>query len=203
MSTAYALSTLPPPIPDRPAPRPSPRLRVLPLPEADGAASRRQRAAELYRTHGPAVYRRCRRILRNPDAAADATQEVFLRLVRHLDALAAREDLVPWLQRVATNHCLNLLRDGRGRAEEPLDPRLEPAGAHLPPDPDHRLLRRVLERFDEATQAIAVALLVEGFGTEELAEQLGVSRRTVSRKLDRFLELARRHLVDGLPPVAR
>ena len=48
---------------------------------------RQQRAAELYRQWGPAVYRRCLKLLRDPEAARDATQEVFVKLVRDLEKL--------------------------------------------------------------------------------------------------------------------
>ena len=50
----------------------------------------------------------------------------------------------------------------------------------------------MLSRFDPATQAIAVAVLVDGMEQEEAARALGISRRTVRRKLDRFLENARK-----------
>ena len=44
------------------------------------------RAAELYRKFGAVIYSRCRRILRDPTAAEDATQEVFLRALKHLES---------------------------------------------------------------------------------------------------------------------
>jgi RNA polymerase sigma-70 factor, ECF subfamily len=64
--------------------------------------------------------------------------------------------------------------------------------------PDHALAHAVLGRFDQATQAIAVGILVDEMDHEELAQTLGISRRTVARKLDRFLRNARR-FVDGKP----
>jgi RNA polymerase sigma-70 factor (ECF subfamily) len=169
-------------------------------PSAEGESLRR-RVADLYRELGPAVYRRCNRLLKDPDGAADATQEVFLRLVRHLDRVAGRTDLQPWLFRVATNHCLNLLRGQRTRGEEPLGPVDEPSTSPNGAVLADRLLRRLVDRFDAATQAVVLGVLVEGLDAEEMAQRLGVSRRTVARKLDRFLALARHYLTMGLPPV--
>jgi len=173
-----------------------PHLQIVPglLGQERGA-----RAAELYERFGPAVYRRCRRLLHDPEAAADATQEVFLRLVRTGDALSTRSDLLPWLYRVATNHCYNVLRDARGHAEEALDAVVEPSHTPTRSEPDSRLMRQVLAQFDEVTQAIAVGIIVEGMEAEELARQMGVSRRTISRKFDRFLERARDYLQEGIP----
>ena len=40
---------------------------------------------ELYRRFGPAIFRRCLKLLRDPAEAEDATQEVFVRVFRSLD----------------------------------------------------------------------------------------------------------------------
>ncbi|HET6921708.1 MAG TPA: sigma-70 family RNA polymerase sigma factor [Anaeromyxobacteraceae bacterium] len=155
----------------------------------------REQAARLYREHGPAVYRRCLRLLRDKEAARDATQEVFVKLVRDMERLEDRETAVPWIYRVATNHCLNLRRDAARRGEDDLEPELE-VSAGVPQDlyPDRQLVQRVLSRFDAITQAVAVGVFVDGMEHEEVAEALGISRRTVSRKLGRFLGNARKLL---------
>ena len=160
----------------------------------------RPRAEELYRTYGPVVYRRCLRLLRDREAARDATQEVFVKLLREPELLADPRAAVPWIYRVATNHCLNLGRNRRRRAEEELTPALELAAGAAPPDfSDRHLARAVLSRFDAQTQAVAVGVFVDGMEHEEVAGLLGISRRTVSRKLDRFLARARDFLARSKP----
>ena len=151
--------------------------------------------AELYKEYGPAVYRRCLRLVKNPEAARDATQEVFLKLVRDEAKLQDRETVLPWMYRVATNHCLNLRRTSQSRGEESVTPDLDVAST-VPVEiyPDRALAQAVLSRFDAATQAVAVGVLVDGMEQQEVAEALGVSRRTVARKLERFLESARKYL---------
>jgi len=47
----------------------------------------RSQAARLYRELGPVVYRRCLRLLGDRAAAEDATQEVFVKLLRDMDRL--------------------------------------------------------------------------------------------------------------------
>jgi len=49
----------------------------------------------------------------------------------------------------------------------------------------------VLARFDEVTRLVAVGVLVDGMEHEEVAAALGISRRSVARKLERFLDTAR------------
>ena len=155
----------------------------------------RSTAAELYRTYGPVVYRRCLRILKDQEAAKDATQEVFVKLIRDMSKLEDRETVLPWIYRVATNHCLNQRRNASRRGEDFESPPLELA-ASTDHDtlPDRQLVQGILSRFDATTQTVAVGVLVDGMEQEEVAELLGVSRRTVARKLARFLDLARHHV---------
>jgi RNA polymerase sigma-70 factor (ECF subfamily) len=158
----------------------------------------RERIVSLYRELGPAVYRRCLRLLKDREAARDATQEVFVKLVRDMGRLADRETALPWIYRVATNHCLNVLRDARRRPAAAEDA-LEVVPSAPTSFPDRQLARQVLASFDVETQAIAVGVLVDGMEHEELAGALGISRRTVHRKLTRFLERARTLLGGGEP----
>jgi len=155
----------------------------------------RSRAAELYRQYGPVVYRRCLRILKEPEAAKDATQEVFMKLVRDMSKLEDRATVLPWIYRVATNYCLNARRNAVRRGDDAAMPDLELADA-TPADmyPDRALAQQVLSQFDETTRTVAVGVLVDGMEHEEVAELLGISRRTVARKLERFLDTARRYL---------
>jgi RNA polymerase sigma-70 factor (ECF subfamily) len=161
----------------------------------EGLSDQREQAARLYRVLGPAVYRRCLRLLGDREAAKDATQEVFVKLLRDMRRLEERETVLPWIYRVATNHCLNLRRNLRRRGEEDLEPALRIA-SDRPPDgyPERELAQKVLSRFDARTQAVAVGVLVDGMEHDEVAAALGISRRTVSRKLDRFLENAQKFI---------
>jgi RNA polymerase sigma-70 factor (ECF subfamily) len=167
--------------------------------EGANASGHDQQVVGLYRQYGPAVYRRCLRLLRDREAARDATQEVFVKLLRDIGRLSDRESALPWIYRVATNHCLNLRRDARRRGEGQAAGALELSAAAPDAYPDRELATRVLARFDRQTQAVAVGVLVDGMEHEELASALGISRRTVHRKLKRFLESARSFLAGSEP----
>lgn len=152
----------------------------------------RDRIAEMYSAWGPAIYRRCLRLLRDQEAARDATQEVFRKAISSPGKLADPDVAFPFIYRVATNHCLNERRKA-GRREETELLELDIPSGH-PEFPQRRLVQRVLSRFDTRTQSIAVGVLVDGMEHEEVADALGISRKTVSRKLARFLEHARKYL---------
>ena len=69
---------------------------------------------ELYRRYGPMVIRRCRRILWDEEEARDAAQDVFVQLLMKQKHL--RDDAPSsLLYRMATNLCLNRIRDDRRR----------------------------------------------------------------------------------------
>lgn len=159
--------------------------------------SGRSRVAELYRRHGPVVYRRCLRLLHDREAARDATQEVFVKLVKDMPRLEGREDVLPWIYRVTTNHCLNLLRSARRHGGSVPAEELPLAAPESSSLPSRGLAHQVLGRFDEGTQAVAVGVLVDGMEHEELARALGISRKTVERRLQRFLASARAFLGVG------
>lgn len=170
--------------------------RTTPFPEGPCAL-----VARLYLDVGPAVYRRCLRLLGNRAAAEDATQDVFLKLLRDADRLQERKTLLPWVYKVASNHCLNLRRDAAEHRQDTVvrDLDLLPGRQRDGPDafPARQLAQAVLERFDIETQAVAVAVLVDGMDLEEVAAALGVSTRSVSRRLRRFIAGARQFLIEA------
>jgi RNA polymerase sigma-70 factor (ECF subfamily) len=140
----------------------------------------------LYAKFGPVIYARCRRLLRDPVAAEDATQDIFVKLLKHFGA-APDEQVIPlWIHRIVTNHCLNCLRDAKRRAQ-PME--------HLPVQVDDEfeegLLNRdfaekVLERAPEALKVPAVLYHARGMEQGKVAETLGCSRRTVLYRLAEF-----------------
>jgi RNA polymerase sigma-70 factor (ECF subfamily) len=144
---------------------------------------------ELYRRYGFQVERRCRQIIGNPDEAADAAQEVFIKvLTRGADFRGAAEWMT-WLYRVATNVCLNRLRDRRNR-EALLSQNADevvPAPAPRPDGTiDRRFLVELLGELDETTREIIVYHLVDEMPQGEIAALVGLSRVTVNKRLMRF-----------------
>jgi RNA polymerase sigma-70 factor, ECF subfamily len=158
-------------------------------------ASEHEQVAELYRMYAPAIQRRCLRILGDPDAGGDATHEVFLRLLLNVSKLETRDSAIRWIFRVSVNHCLHLRRNAARRGESS-DPGLGDLGTSGGIDTvaDRQLAEKVLSRFDDKTQSVALAVLVGGMEHDEVAELLGISSNTVSRRLQRFVVNSRKFL---------
>jgi len=140
---------------------------------------------DLYRRYGPMVIRRCRQLLRNEDEALDVTQDVFVKLLQRRDRLRA-DYPSSLLYRIATNLCLNRIRDNRRRPETPgdefllriadledVEPRLEARS----------VLNRLFGRHQESTRTIAVLHFQDGMTLEEAAREVGLSVSGVRKRL--------------------
>ncbi|MGV4986507.1 sigma-70 family RNA polymerase sigma factor [Streptomyces sp. NRAIS4] len=85
----------------------------------DGEAFR-----ELVEPHRRELQLYCYRILGSVQDAEDMVQETLLAAWRGLDGFQGRASVRAWLYRIATNRCLNALRDARRRPQprEPVRP---------------------------------------------------------------------------------
>src|SRR5438477_7232527 len=124
---------------------PQERFHTLSSPGVESAG----RVTHLYRKFGPAIYSRCRRLLKDDALAEDATQEVFVRVMRHIESAPDDTAALAWIYRISTNYCLNLIRD-RGRQAEPVDEIPETASAHPEPEMlDRDLAMQLVNRAPE------------------------------------------------------
>jgi RNA polymerase sigma-70 factor (ECF subfamily) len=151
---------------------------------------------ELYARHSRSVYRRARQLLGDDDLARDATQEVFMRVMRAGGRIPTEPTPTAWLHRVTTNLCLNRLRD-RKRRTALLASQGAPAEAAPPSGEARAVVAQILERIPEELQEVAVYFFLDELTYDEIARVLGISRRTVSNRL-----LAFRTLIERLFPDA-
>lgn len=162
--------------------------------ESPSVPAAEQRIADLYRTYGPAIFARCRRILDDNAAAEDATQETFIRVQRHLARAPDGREALAWIYRIATNYCLNEVRNRKVRATptEVLPERCAQPGAVERLLADQDLVRRLVTQAPEKLRVVAWLYHVDGLEQAELAKVLDVSRRTIVNRLADFEAYMRR-----------
>ncbi len=137
----------------------------------------------LYNTYGPMVLRRCRQLLRNEERALDAMQDVFVRVLQRQKQLKS-DYPSSLLYRIATNICLNYIRDQR--TTTPGDDILARiAGIE---EPEQRLDARSLldtlfGRHQTSTRTIAVLHFVDGLTLEEVAHEVNMSVSDIRKRL--------------------
>jgi RNA polymerase sigma-70 factor, ECF subfamily len=148
--------------------------------------------AALYQKYAPAIYAHCRRFMHSPAAARDATQEAFVRVLAHGVSLPREEEALRYLYRVATNVCLNLLREQNvhTRAVPTLAARTLHTGSAESGLADRQFVEVVLERCGEGGAQVAVMHYLDGMTQVEIAEVLGITRRTVFNRLHKLARVA-------------
>jgi RNA polymerase sigma-70 factor (TIGR02960 family) len=172
---------------------------------------------ELADPHRQALQLHCYRILGSLQDAEDAVQETMIAAWRGLDGFQERASLRNWLYRIATNRCLNMLRD-RGRRPQEVQSMIEPPEptrmaeptwlepypdvlielvADAAPGPDARYERReavglafvaALQHLPPRQRAALVLGDVLGFQRREVAEMLDTSETAVKAALQRARE---------------
>jgi RNA polymerase sigma-70 factor (ECF subfamily) len=150
---------------------------------------------EVYARFEEMVYNLSFRLSGNYEEAADLTQEIFLRIYRHLGSFGGRSSLKTWIFRIAVNHCRDRLSrwrpltqplgDDPGEGEVAYaDPSRGPEELAVAADEGRRVtegLARLAPVFREAV----VLRDIEGLSYEEIADVLGVRIGTVRSRIAR------------------
>ncbi len=156
----------------------------------------------LMRAHEDRVFSVCLRMMRDRDAALDATQEVFLTVFRKADRYKEQAAFSTWLYRVAVNTCYDQLRRATRRRTEPMPEHIDPhdprssdvlSAVELRPD-----IERALARIAPEFRAAVVLVDLEGMSLEGAADTLEVPLGTVKSRVFR----ARRQLAEELGNLA-
>ena len=175
----------------------------------------------LVERHQDRLVRLCERLLGDPEAARDASQEVFLKAFRKASSYKPRGKVYTWLYRIAVNHCLNQIRrrkvvqflsfgelGQRPAADEdesadfdPKDPAPSPGQVLLARRRWHEL-RRQIDALPAGQQAVLVLIRLEGFSYRQTAQILGISEGAVESRLFRAMQKLSRAQENELPGVA-
>ena len=153
---------------------------------------------DLMRVHEDRVFAICLRMLRDREAALDATQETFITVFRKVDRFSGHSAFSTWLYRVAVNTCYDQARRRGRRPTEPLpqeggppDERTATAldSAELRPD-----LEAALARIPTEFRAAVVLCDAQGLSLQTAAEIMGIPVGTVKSRVFR----GRRLLAEAL-----
>jgi RNA polymerase sigma-70 factor (ECF subfamily) len=155
---------------------------------------------DAYSLHGPALMRKARRLLSNQADAQDVVQALFLDLFA-----SGRTDVdLPYLYRAVTHRCLTLLRDQKNRAR--LLAQAEPAlrGVVRTRCDEEAigldLIAKVLAELDARAGELLVYRYYDDLSQEEIAELVGLSRKTVGKVLKHVQDTVRRVRAAGEVP---
>ncbi|MFN2490131.1 MAG: RNA polymerase sigma factor [Actinomycetota bacterium] len=140
------------------------------------------------------VYSLCLRILRDPDDAAEATQDAYLKAWRGLKGFRGDALFTTWIYRVATNAAISKQRRRKRRWEHEAAPADDEsiegpqkastevvAGARL----ELREVESALARLPEHYRSAVVLRDVYGFSIGEIAKQVGITETAAKVRVHR------------------
>lgn len=174
----------------------------------NGDSSAFAHLVEQYQTQ---IYRLCLRMTNHPEDAADLTQETFLKAWRALAQFRFDSSFSTWLYRLATNTCIDFLRQVRRRPTASLvtqDSEGEEQTLELPdnaPGTEAQVLAR-MEReqlhdalclLPEEQRTLLVLRAVNGLSYAEIAALSRVPEGTVKSRLARAREALRKKLLQS------
>ncbi len=143
---------------------------------------------ELVRRFRDKVFGLCYSYLHNRSSAEDVVQEVFIRAYRGLAKFESRCKFGTWLFRIATNACLNRIRDVKRRpgtlpVEEAIlaDPRddfVDPSSGRLHDELTQSLERAVASLPDRQQETFKLRYFGK-LSVRDTAEVMGVEQGTV------------------------
>ena len=141
----------------------------------------------LVRVHADTVYGHCLRFFGERTAAEDATQEVFLKVLRQAGSYDGRAAFSTWLYRLTRNTCLDL---ARAASRRPVLADLSLLPDHAGADPmavrdDADLIRRAMATLPPAERDAIAAVGLYEMTYAEAAEALGVAVGTVKSRVFR------------------
>jgi RNA polymerase sigma-70 factor (ECF subfamily) len=155
-----------------------------------------------------AAYTLALRLMGNPDDAAEATQEAYIRMVKGLKRFREVGAFPTWLFKIVSNVCMTEMRK-RGRRDLPVEMDTMTGTERLPWLEEPSLvdaeqtalghifweeLERSVQDLPEGYRSVVVLRDVYGLSGEETGEILGISPGAVKVRLHR----ARRKLRDEL-----
>ena len=164
-------------------------------------AGDRQAMTELLSGHATRAYRLALHVVRNKADAEDATQNAFVKAFTNLDRFDERRPFAPWLLRIVTRECLNLLRAEKTRfafwqRQARVVETEESPESIVVDSAVHRDVVRAVSRLKTPDRLVLTLSYFMGFSEAEISEAMGIKRGTVKwrkhKALARLRELVKR-----------
>jgi RNA polymerase sigma factor (sigma-70 family) len=158
-------------------------------------------ASEIYDRYSSRIYNFAYRFLRNSEAAEDATQEVFVKMLKHANQFHGDAKLSTWLFSITANWCRDYLRKAENKAKETEEVLIAlPAPMELSPDRNlerredqHRVQKALGALTPEQREAILLSRY-QGLSYAEIAQISGCSEGAVKTRVFRAMETLKKAL---------
>ncbi len=155
----------------------------------------------LVRTYQQRVYYHIRKMVIDHDDADDLTQEVFIKIHRHIGNFREDSQLFTWIYRIATNECLTFLQKKKRRFFLPIGDttgelvsKIDLA-PHISGDEIQKKLQKAIVQLPEKQRLVFNMKYFDDLSYEQIAEitntsigALKASYHHAVKKIEEFLE---------------
>ncbi len=137
----------------------------------------------------PRLFRTALRLTRNPEDAADVTQQVFCNAMRHWDRFDGRCLPTTWLHQILVNCVRDWARRREVRATDPLDEGFvwkadgDAPSERLDREEQHGHLRRAIGNLPDTLRGAFLMTVVDGYTYEEVADVFSLPVGTVATRV--------------------
>jgi RNA polymerase sigma-70 factor (ECF subfamily) len=160
--------------------------------EAKAEAVPEMTFAEVLRANQSMVFSLAYHFLRDPGAAEEVAQDVFLRLHGKINELEDAKHVTFWLRKVTSHRSIDYARKRGSQATVSLEDIAEPSADEPHGDPLlNRRLRHLIAALPEKARMVMVLRYQEDLMPEEISELLDMPVRTVKSHLQRSLGMLR------------
>jgi len=158
-------------------------------------------ASEIYDRYSSRIYNFAYRFLRNSEAAEDATQEVFVKMLKHASQFHGDAKLSTWLFSITANWCRDYLRKADNKAKEAEEvlyslpaPSEEAPDRNLERRQDEQRIQRALSALTPEQREAILLSRYQGLSYAEIAQISGCSEGAVKTRVFRAMETLKKAL---------
>ncbi len=158
-------------------------------------------ASELYDRYSARIYNFAFRFLKNSEAAEDATQEVFVKMMKYANQFQGDAKLSTWLFSITANWCRDYLRKADNKPKESEEVLLMlPSSSELGPErnlekkEDERRVQRALSALTPEQREAILLSRYQGLSYAEIAQIAGCSEGAVKTRVFRAMETLKKAL---------
>lgn len=159
-------------------------------------------ASEIYDRYSGRIYNFAFRFLKNAEAAEDATQEVFVKMLRYANQFNGDAKLSTWLFSITANWCRDYLRKADNKSKESDDVLVTlPAPSENAPDrnleqrENEQRVRRALQALTAEQREAILLSRYQGLSYAEIAQIAGCSEGAVKTRVFRAMETLKKTLM--------
>jgi len=161
-------------------------------------------ASELYDRYSGRIYNFAYRFLKNSESAEDATQEVFMKMIKHANQFHGDARFATWLLTITANHCRDYLRKAENKVTKEGEDVLITLPAPAERSPHRNLERQQVKKMNEKIIQEALMLLppdqrevvllsrFQGLTYAEIAQVAGCSESAVKTRVFRAIDFLRK-----------